>query len=182
MTRKEIIEFLNFEYDCKKSDMKTIKGMIQEADRYGYNIIKNGVDDFDLREKGVVIDFTKPLKINRSVPELASNKMYNGVPVSMLSTLELTMNFNSELWCYLMNKNDNDVIHFNEILQLKTKWCHDFDEIVRNFDSLAFLGFIREKEDYIECYAYPLRDNIQGPYNYITNKNNTRFAPFNYVA
>ena len=181
MTRKEIIEFLNFEYDCKKSDMKTIKGMIQEADRYGYNVIKNGVDDFELREKGVIIDFTKPLKINRSIPELAANKMYNGVPVAMFNLLEITMNFNSELWCYLMNKEDGDVIHFDEILQLKTKWCSTINEIVRNFDSLAFLGFMKEKEDYIECYVYPLRDSVQGPYKYITKEENMRFAPFNYI-
>ena len=78
---QETIDFLHKEFHCKKTSMKTIKDMMNIADTCGYTVIKNGVEDYSLCEKGVVTDFTKPLKINRETPALANNKMYNGYKI-----------------------------------------------------------------------------------------------------
>lgn len=181
MTRKEIIEFLNEEYGCRKTDMKTIKEMSEVALSVGYEVIKNGVEDYELHEVGVIIDFTKPLKINRDIPALANNKMYNGVPISLICEMSYFLSFNNELWCYLMNKKDGDIIHFDEILNANTLWCKSNESIVKNLDVLTYLGFMKEKKDCIEVYAYPITGNPAGPYKYRNNETTKRFAPFKFV-
>ena len=181
MTRKEIVDFLHEEYGCRKSDMKTIKDMVSIADKYGYTVIKNGVEDYELCEKGVILDFTKPLKINRETPALANNKMYNGVSASLFFDLTQFMGFNIDLWCYLMNKKDGDIIRFDEILSGSTRWCKTNADVVRNFDILTYLGFIQDKEDYIQVYAYPIKGVANGPYKYMMNETVKRFAPYKFV-
>lgn len=83
--------------------MRTIKTIEEIANKENYSIVKNGPDNYDLCEKGVVIDFTKPIKIDREIPPLASHKAYNGVPL-YLFTYTQTYYINFELWCYIMNK------------------------------------------------------------------------------
>lgn len=181
MTRKEIVDFLHEEYDCQKTKMKTIKDMTNVAYSVGYTVIKNGVEDYDLCETGVIVDFTKPLRINREMPALANNKMYNGVPLSLMINFSYYLEFNAELWCYLMNKKNGDIIRFDEILDGQTQWCKSNLDIVKNFDVLTYLGFMKEKENYIEVYAYPLKDVPQGPYKYRMNETVKRFAPYKFV-
>ena len=164
--------------------MKNIKDMTDVAYKVGYTIKKNGVDDYTLQENGVITDFTKPLQIRRDLPDLASNKMYNGVPLSLISDYIYCGGgeFNPELWCYLMNKKDGDSIRFGEILNLNMLWCKNISDIVNNFDSLVYLGFLKDKEDYIEVYAYPLKDVPRGPLNYrMENRTTERFAPVKYL-
>lgn len=166
MTKKEIINFLHNYYQVKKTKIKTIKDMIKIADQFGYVIVKNKPDNYTMYEKGVIVHFNKPLKINRELPKLAASQMYNGVPLSLIVEQSCFLSFNVELWCYLMNKNDGEFIDLNEIKNLKISWCENKEKIVRNFDNLVYLGYLREKENCIECYAYPLQDKIIPPNTY----------------
>lgn len=159
--------------------MKTIKNMMDVASKVGYTIVKNGVDDFELHENGVIIDFTKPLRIHREIPDLAPNKAYNGVPISLCVNALYVYDFNVELWVYLMNKQDGDIIHFDEILNLKTQWCDSNEDIVKSFDNLVFMGFVKDSDEYIDVYAYPQEKTIL-PFKYKTEKNMKRFAPFKF--
>lgn len=157
MTREEVVSFLCDKCNCYKKDVKTINLMVKAGKENGYLIIKRGIDNYDIREINAVTDFTKPLKICRDMPLLASTECYNGVPLGMFYNLNHFMTrFNYKLWCYLANKNDNDFIYFN-----------DFDvnpvELAKDFDYLVSLGYLREKEDCLEFYLYPLSEWIRGP-------------------
>lgn len=181
MTRKEIINFLHDTYGCKKTAMKTIAGLKECADSVGYVVIKKGVEDFDFWEKGVIIDFTKPLRIHRDLPALSTTKMYNGVPVGIIidqMNVGLAV-FNPDLWCYIMNKKDGDIIHFDEIISLKAYGCKDYENILDWFDEMTYCGFIRETEETIDFYAYPRETIKSQPDRYMVNRK--RFAPYNFV-
>lgn len=168
MTRQEIINFLNKEYSCKKTEMKTIKALMDAAKSVGYELVKNGVDNYELVENGVIVDFSQPLVIKRDIPHLAANQAYNGVPVGLLIDWDAqNKGFKPELWCYLMNKKDGDQIRFNEIINLGINGCDDYESIVRAFDCLCFMGYMKQKQGYIECYAYPIIDHPEGPYMYM---------------
>jgi hypothetical protein len=54
-----------------------------------------------------------------------------------------------------MNKRDGDIIHFDEIIHSDTYRCNNYEDIIDNFDALSWFGYIREKDDCIEMYAYP---------------------------
>ena len=164
MKRQEVIDFLHKNYHCRKGKVKTIKELTEGAKYFGYKLIKNGVDNYDLYENGVIIDFTKPLKIKREIPDLAKNKAYNGVPLILfLDWMYVGAGFNPELWCYIMNKKDNDYISFEEIKNLEIMNCKSNEKIVRQFDYLAHFGYIKEKEDCIEFYAYPSPERLEVP-------------------
>lgn len=168
MLRQDVIEFLNKEYNCKKGDMKTIKALFEQAKGAGYELVKNGPDNYELVENGVIVDFSKPLMIRRELPHLAASQAYNGVPVSLLLDWDAqNKGFNPELWCYLMNKNDGDQIRFDEIVNLHINNCDSYEKIVRAFDSMCFMGYMKDKRDCIECYAYPIIDHPEGPYMYM---------------
>jgi hypothetical protein len=68
LTRQDVIEFLHDNYNCRKGDMKNIKDMINVGKKVGYIINKDGIDNYSMREIGVIVDFTKPLKIYRELP------------------------------------------------------------------------------------------------------------------
>lgn len=179
MTKIEIVDFLDKNYCCARTAMKSIKGMIEVAAQQGYQVIKNGVDDFELRENGVIVDFTKPLRFHREMPELASHKGYNGVPIALLGDRMWKGGINLELWTYLMNKKDNDVLHFDRILDTEIMCCEDYDSIVRQFDSLMFHGFVRETEHHIEVYIYPQCNDMKLPYS-VMNHDLPRFASYKF--
>lgn len=164
--------------------MRTVKDIEQIAEKEHYQVIKNSPDNYDLYETGAVLDFTKPIKINREIPPLASHKAYNGVPL-YLFTYTFAYYINFELWCYVMNKKDGDYIHFNDILNTDIQYCKDIEDIVFNFDLLVHHGYLRERKDCLEFYAYPIKDGIQLPLDYIfqqeCNKKVSRLAPFKYL-
>lgn len=185
MTRQEVIDFLHDKMECRKTDMRSIKGMIEQANKMNYNVIKNGIDDYDLVELGVITDFTKPLKVNRKLPDLAPNKTYGGVPVALffndICNPMSYQGFNYELWCLLMNKNDGDFIRFDEIINLKTDRCETYDRIVRALDFLSWLGFLKEYDTCLEIKAYPSDTHPQMPWQYIMDEIK-RQAPYKYLS
>lgn len=132
MKRQEVVDFLHKNYHCQKGKVKTINSLIEGAKYFGYRLVKNGVDDYSLYENGVIVDFTKPLKIKREIPDLAKNKAYNGVPLVLFTNWNyIGAGFNLELWCYIMNKKDNDYISFDEIKSLEVEYCESDEKIVR---------------------------------------------------
>ena len=48
MTRQEVVNFLADNYDIRKKDMTTIKEIIFEAKCVGYDVIKKGVDNYEV--------------------------------------------------------------------------------------------------------------------------------------
>ena len=181
MTRKEVIDFLHNNCDCRKGDMKNIKDMISIGKKAGYIISKEGVDNYSMYELGVIVDFTKPLKIYRELPQLSKSKYYNGVPVSMFSDWNyIGVGFNPELWCYLMNKNDGDIIRFDEIIHCDTYRCETYEDIIDSFDKLVWFGYVKEKEDCIEMYAYPRQYEEKFSWEYF-DKKVKRMAPYKFV-
>lgn len=161
--------------------MRTIKAIEEIANKENYSIIKNGPDNYDLWEKGVVVDFTKPIKIDREIPPLASHKAYNGVPL-YLFTYTPTYYINFELWCYIMNKQDGDYIHFKDILNVDMHWCNTIEEILYHFDLFVNYGYLRETAEYLQFYAYPINDGIHIPFNYMGAGGNVeRLAPYKYL-
>jgi hypothetical protein len=157
MTREEVVNFLCDKCNCYKKDIKTINLMIEAGRENGYLIIKKGVDSYDIREACAITDFTKPLKVYRNIPLLAPTECYNGVPIGIFYNLDHFMTrFNYKLWCYLANKNDNDYIYFSEFDEKPI-------ELAKDFDCLASLGYLREKDDCLEFYLYPLPDRIRNP-------------------
>jgi hypothetical protein len=46
MTKQEIVNYFHDTFNSRKTDMRTIRGLMEVADKIGYKIIKNGVDDF----------------------------------------------------------------------------------------------------------------------------------------
>ena len=182
MTKQEIVNYFHDTFNSRKTDMRTIRGLMEVADKIGYKIVKNGVDDFQLYEKDFIVNFTKPLYLDRRLPSLSPTKMYNGVPVELLQEyVYYGSYFNSELWCYLMNKKDGDFIHFDEIISLGTDGCKDVDSIVKNFDMLAHFGWARETDYNITIYAYPLSGSCNSPFKYIGSNEFKRFAPYKYL-
>lgn len=160
MTREEVRDFLHENFQCKKTNMKTIKGIEAMANACNYKLVKKyGEDDYQLFENGIIVDFTKPLRINRELPkDLLPTKAYNGVPIDILVENYMWSNVNVELWSYLMNKKDGDIISFDEILHYKTSGCKDYPDIVFYFDYLTSFGYMKEEKDCIEIFAYPLKD------------------------
>ena len=160
--------------------MKNIKDMINIGKKVGYTIIKNGVDNYTMCENGVIVDFTKPLKIYRELQPLKSSKAYNGVPISLFyDSGYLCSGFNCELWCYLMNKKDNDIIHFDDIINEEIEYCDTYDKIVYNFDLLSQFGYVRETDEYIEIYAYPIQSDMKFSWEYYS-KDLNRMAPYKF--
>lgn len=150
MTREDVVNFLCDKCNCYKKDIKTINLMIEAGKECGYLIIKNGVDNYDIREMCAITDFTKPLKVCRDIPPLAPTECYNGVPLGMFYNVNhFTTRFNYKLWCYLANKNDGSFIYFND-------FDEEPEELAKDFDCLVSLGYLREKNDYLEFYLYPL--------------------------
>lgn len=157
MTREEVVNFLCDKCNCYKKDVKTINLMIEAGRENGYLIIKKGVDNYDIRETCAITDFTKPLKVYRNIPLLAPTECYNGVPIGIFYNLDYFMTrFNYKLWCYLANKNDNDYIYFSEFDEKPI-------ELAKDFDYLVSLGYLREKDDCLEFYLYPLPERIRNP-------------------
>jgi hypothetical protein len=160
MTREEVIEFLCETCKSYKKDVKTIKDMIEEGRKNGYDILKCGVDKYRIKESCAIEDFRKPLKIIREIPPLAKTECYNGVPVGLFSKMAYVCgNFDYRLWCYLANKEDGDYIHFQDF-EVKP------EVLAICFDELVWLGHLKEKEDCLEFYIYPKKDidyGIRGP-------------------
>ena len=180
MTKKEITDFLHDKYQCKKTDMRTIKDMVEVASSVGYNVIKQGVDNFDLCEKGIIMDFTKPIKLITKLPDgLPVTRVINGIPVPLLCEATYFGRFNPELYAYLVNKKDGEHIHFNELLILKIAYCKDLQSIIWNLDELTFSGYLKEQKDCIEVYIYPY-DQSDTPLNYRMQEVQ-RFAPYKYL-
>lgn len=182
MTRKEVIDFLHDKCECKKGNMKNINNMIQVAKELGLKVTKNGPDDYDLREACLIDDFKKPLKMFRELPEdIPIHKAYSGVPLSLMCDWQYFCGeFNPELYCYLMNKQNGECIDFNEILILKVENCDSIEDIVRYFDYLTYLGYIVNKEDVIECYAYPRDGKRHYPTYKARGYDFPRLTPINY--
>ena len=157
--------------------MKTIKDMISCAESAGYKVIKNGVENYSLRENGVVIDFTKPLKIHREVPPLASHHIYRDIPITMITSM-IPQGFNVELWCFLMNKKDNDLIRFNEIKNLNIRGCSSDKDIIHSFDWMTHLGFVEEQDEYIHIYTYPTQ-GYRMPLCFLLEETE-RYAPYKF--
>lgn len=156
MTRDEVVSFLCDRCNCYKKDVKTINSMIEEGRKLGYLIIKQGVDNYTIREACAITDFTKPLKICRDMPVLAPTECYNGVPIGIFYNMSYFMTrFDYRLWCYLANKNDGDFIYFNDFNE-------DEIELAKGFDCLVWLGHLKEKEDCLEFYLYPQLE-LMGP-------------------
>lgn len=44
----------------------------------------------------------------------------------------------------MMNKNDGDIIHFNDFINNNIERCNDIDDVVYAFDWMTNLGFLRE--------------------------------------
>lgn len=148
MTRNEVVKFLNEECNCLKKELSTIKDMISAGKECGYTIIKKGVDEFSIFETCAITDFRKPLLIHREMPSLPNTEAYNGVPVALLLD-QLWMGgdyFDSEVWCYLANCEDGDIIS-SEFL--------DDPRNIKGFDVMSAGGFIQETETNIEFYLYP---------------------------
>ncbi len=170
MTREEVVDFLCDKCNCYKKDVKTINLMIEAGRECGYLITKKGVDNYDIRELNAITDFTKPLKICKDMPLLASTECYNGVPIGVFYNLSHFMTrFSYKLWCYLANKNNGDFIYFS-----------DFDvnpvELAQDFDYLVSLGYLREKDDCLEFYLYPLNEWVRGP-----RLDDERLTPLKYL-
>ena len=179
MTRQEVIEFFYKNFTCKKSDMRTIKDLQELADKKAYRLIKNGPDDYNLREKYAICNFTKPIKICRDIPPLAPWKCYNGVPVSLFT--DSYEHISGDIWCYMMNKNDGDIIHFNDFINNNIERCNNIDDVVYAFDWMTNLGFLREQDNYIVFYAYPLNEaGCYIPSQYF-DKRIPRMAPYTYI-
>lgn len=154
MTIKEIKDILHDYYLYRKSDLRTIKSVIEAIEKEGYVIVKNGVDDYSLEEKGFIKDFTKPIKVYENTPELADHIQYKGIPMAQLVDFFIYACDVPKLWCYLANNNEN-VIHFDKMIEL---------EIAKNYDSLIYFldcftveGILAEKEDHIAFYIYPMK-------------------------
>ena len=154
MTRQEVIEFLCETCNSMKKDMKTINAMIEEGYLHGYDIIKRGVDNYEIYEAIAIKDFTKPLKIIRDFPNTGNTQEYCGVPLALLCHTWWSTGFSPELWCYLANKQDGEYIYFSELYDEYTGIDRD-TQIAIDLDIMKLNGFLKEKED---CLEFSLQD------------------------
>lgn len=158
MTRQEVVNFLASNYDIRKKDMTTIKEMIFEAKCVGYDVIKKGVDNYEIYENCAIRDFRKPLVIHREIPEDKKDLCYNDVPIIELwaTTLMKTREFDINVYYDLMvNKKDGDKLVIED------------DNSVKSYDFMQALGYLRETEDTIEAYACSLDCGYKDiPYKY----------------
>ena len=95
MNKTELIEFFHYYYECPKGRLKTFKGIGEVADQLHYDFVKNGVDDYTLYERGIILDFTKPLKFIRDIPTDSAFDNYKGL---YRQAIEF-----DPLWFYLIN-------------------------------------------------------------------------------
>lgn len=168
MTRQEVVNFLADNYDIRKKDMTTIKEIIFEAKCVGYDVIKKGVDNYEIYESCAIRDFTKPLVIHREIPDDKKNLCYNDVPIIELwaTTIMRTGEFDIEIYYDLMvNKKDGDRIVIEN------------DDLVKKYDFMQALGYLKETENTIEAYAYSFDPGYKNiPYKYRNNELN-RLTP-----
>lgn len=175
MTRKEIVDFLHEECSIYKKDLSTIKDIIEIGSQKGFNIIKNGIDDYELQYKCVIKDFTKPLKIYRDLPDDSNNfNTYNGVYIKrLIDAIWSGGYFNEDIWCYLANKNDGDFILFE-----------DFDDspekIAYCFDMMSAMSYIHETDNFIEFYLYGCYMGESKWCRYYLNHPENRLTPLKY--
>lgn len=173
MTRNEVINFLHTTYHIPKGEMSTIAKMIDQANKFGFEVQKNGVDDYTLLEACAIKDFRKPLIIHKEVKEW---DQVNGVPISDLicTAIENPNYMDPFVWAYLAKKQDGDVINLNDYIS-----SYDLYEQVWNFDAMALLGYIEEDEHnlhfyYEGKYGIQLHAYMPEPYNSDPTK---RFTP-----
>jgi hypothetical protein len=157
MTQKEIVQILHDKYGYKKTPLRNMKIITEVAEREGYVLYKRGVDNYDLIKKDYIMDFTKPLKFFREIPELATTEKYNGVPLGYIMELFYYGDLDYKIWCYIMNKKDGDVLRFKEIADLGWKDC---DNVLLELDIMTYYGFLREKTDHLEVYTYPIGEKL----------------------
>ena len=178
MTRKDVVSLLSEQLYCRKSALSTIKAIIEAGKKCGYDIVKKGIDEFEVCEIGIVRDFTKPLRFHRQIPALASTQSYNNVPIMRLfSDVWAGGYVPIEAWCFIANKKDGDILHFDELNCIG----ETIEEKVKDLDALTALGYLEETENYLEFYLYP---QSRKKINYMENSISivsTRFAPYKYL-
>lgn len=144
MTRQEVVNFLADNYDIRKKDMTTIKEMIFAAKNVGYDVIKKGVDNYEVYESCAIRDFTKPLVIHKEIPDHMKDSCYNDVPIfelyvnGFMRAGEFDLNIYYDL---MVNKKDGDKIIIED------------DYLVKHYDFMQAIGYLKETENTIEAYA-----------------------------
>lgn len=155
--------------------MSTIKDIIEKSKQYGYLITKEGVDKYSIVETYGIQDFTKPLRIHREIPKLAKTECYNGVPIGLFASYDYAYQcYDYKPWCYLANKQDGDYIYFNELL---SEYDNE-EQIALAFDFLRWYGFIKENDNYLDFYFYPIKEDFG---RLLTNQKHPRLTPLKYL-
>lgn len=158
MTRQEVVNFLANEYDIKKKDITTIKEIISVAKEIGYDVIKKGVDSYEIYENCAIRDFTKPLIIHREIPDDKKDVCYNNVPIIDIYAITVmrTGEFSMEIYYDLMvNKKDGDTLTIKN------------DYWIQYYDFMHALGYLKETDDAIEAYVCSIdTDYKKIPYKY----------------
>ena len=170
MNKTELIDFFHKHFYCRKGDLNTIKKIAETADEKGYRLIKLGVDNYELHEKSVILDFTKPLRFVRELPSNSVFDSYKGLSREHIST--------DPLWFYIINQEDGKVL---SLAFLAESLGITIEQVVYKLDFMSISGQLVETENYLEFHFYPIkRSREEIPHSdYFLNKL-PRLAPYKY--
>lgn len=151
LNKKDTIEFLHSRsLRPTKGSMNTIAKMIEVGKEVGYQIVKVGVDQFEIFPNYFIRDYNKPVIIDRKLPtDIKPDCVVDGKPWGRV--VEDCFNGWSgaafEAICYLY--------------KLKDKEKLDPTQFTDNSMALAqFLGYVKEDKDFIYVYYYPRKIDL----------------------
>ena len=164
MTREEVTTLLVNNYNVRKSYLRTIEGLQNEAWENAHLKITKKGRDYQIEEPSAIKDFTKPLIIHREIVNEGPYSSYNGVPLWLCDQVHWQTFLVPTYWFYFMNKRDGDVIHFDEF--------HCFGFLKETDTNLEF--FATDQEDIRQ--RLPLYSKGWGQYEVIK-----RLTPLKYI-
>lgn len=178
MTRNEIVDFLHEVFNYRKGELTSIKSIVECAAKEGYIVEKIDKDEFSIKERCAISDFTKPFMIDRAMPDNMTDwELCNGVPIAhIVAEVWYGGYFAHGLWCYMSNQIDN---YHLKVEQIVPNIYETIEDLVKSFDAMTSLGYFEETEDYIIFHMYPKRISGRFPQKYV-NGEIGRFAPIKY--
>lgn len=170
MNKNELIDFFHQHFYCRKGDLNTIKKIAETADEKGYKLVKLGVDNYELHEKCVVVDFTKPLRFVRELPSNSVFDSYKGLSREHISSCPV--------WFYIINQEEGKILSLEFLAESLNR---TIPEIVYSLDRMSNEGQLVETDKNLEFHFYPVKlsEEDKLPYLYESHRI-PRQAPYKY--
>ena len=170
MNKTELIDFFHKHFSYRKGDLNTIKKITEAAETQGYKLIKLGVDNYELHEKSIILDYTKPLKFIKDLPSNSVFDCYKGLSRKHINT--------NPLWFFIINQEDGKILSLPFLAEsLNTT----IEEIMYSLDLMSIDGQLIETDKNLEFHFYPIKRRQEDIPSYLfITKNLPRQAPYKY--